>query len=55
MTTFLVTNPLQYIGTSRDRLYAIQFHKHLWNALLSQKAMRTSGNRDRWHKDDYSP
>lgn len=49
----LVTNPLQYVSTSRDGLYTIQFHKHLLHALLSQKAIRTAGDVERWHKDEY--
>ena len=44
---------MQYIGTSTDGLYATQFRKHLLHALLSQKAMRTAEDGERWHKDEY--
>lgn len=51
LTTSLVTNPLQYVGTSRDELYAIQSHKHLLYALLPQKEMRTAGDGERWYTE----
>lgn len=54
LTTFLVINPLQYVGTSTDGLYATQFRKHFLHALIFQKAMRTTGDGERWHKDEYS-
>lgn len=54
LTIFLVINPLQYVGTSRDGLDAIQVHEHSLHALLSQKAMRNAWDGERWHKGEYN-